>query len=100
VCSTLVNKGQDFCFLSLSVDPNEQETLQKQMKSSMNWNLLCIWWGDFYISEAMGFVVCASQGNFSVPSSLQLGRTVTLCSDFVPPWQESPLYVNVLLGWR
>jgi len=40
VCSTLVNKEQDFCFLSLSVDPIEQETLQKQMKSSMHWNLL------------------------------------------------------------
>jgi hypothetical protein len=91
-----------FPYLPLSGNPIEQETPQKQMKSPMNWNLLCIWWGDFYISEAVGFVVLAvaSEGNFSVPSSLKLSRTVTICFDFVPPWQESPLFVNVLLGWK
>jgi len=38
--------------------------------------------------------------NFSVPSALQPSRTVTLCFDFVPSWQESPLYVSVLLDRR
>ena len=58
--------------------------------------------GFFHISGAVGFVVIASHSgsNFSVPSSLQPSRTVTLCFHFVSPWQESPLYVNVFLGWR
>jgi len=60
VCSTLVNEGKIFMFLSLSGNPIAQETPQKWPKSSMNWNLLCIWWGVFYISEAVGFVVLAS----------------------------------------
>jgi hypothetical protein len=44
----------------------------------------------FYIHAAVGFVTLASHGggNFSVPSSLQPSRIVTLCFDFVPPWQE------------
>ena len=50
-------------------------------------------WGLLYMPVASG-------DNFPVPSTLQLSRTVTLCFDFVPPWQESPLYVSVLLGWR
>jgi len=46
------------------------------------------------------YVPVTSGGNFSVPSALNPSRTVTLCFDFVPPWQESPLYVIVSLGWR
>jgi hypothetical protein len=46
VCSTLANEEQDFCFLP-SGNPNAQETPQNWLKPSMNWNLLCIWWGVF-----------------------------------------------------
>jgi hypothetical protein len=59
MCSTLVNVEQDFCFGPPSGDPFAQETPQKWPKSSTNWNLLCIWWGVFYISEAVVFVVLA-----------------------------------------
>ena len=34
-------------FGPLSVNPIARETNQKWLKLSMNWNLLCIWWGDF-----------------------------------------------------
>ena len=57
--------------------------------------------GNYYISEAVCgllYLPVTSGGNFSVPSSLQPSRRLTLCFDFVPPWQESPLYVNVLLA--
>jgi len=35
------------CFLPLFGNPIEQETPQKWLKSSMNWNLLYIWWQAF-----------------------------------------------------
>jgi hypothetical protein len=99
----LVNEEQDFSvFLHPSSIPVAQETPPKWLKSSMNWNLLPIWWGLFYISETVVLVVLpfTSGCNFSVPSALQLSRTVTLCFDFVPSWQETPLYVSVLLDRR
>jgi hypothetical protein len=37
------------------------------------------------------YLPVTSGGNFSVLSALQPSRIVTLCFDFVPPWQESPL---------
>jgi len=44
VCSTLANEKKDFFqFFAPFGDPIEQETPQKQIKSPMNWNLLCIW---------------------------------------------------------
>jgi len=47
-------------FLPLFGAPVAQETPQKWLKSSMHWNLLCIWIGNSYISEAVGFVVLAN----------------------------------------
>ena len=47
MCSILVNEGEIFMFLSLSGNPVAQETPQKWLNSSMNRNLLCIWWGVF-----------------------------------------------------
>jgi hypothetical protein len=38
-------------------------------------------WGLLYLP-------ITSQGNFSVPLALHPSRTVTLCFDFVPPWQN------------
>jgi hypothetical protein len=37
------------------------------------------------------YLPVTSGGNFSVPSAFQPSRIATLCSDFVPLWQESPL---------
>jgi hypothetical protein len=67
VCSTLVNEEQDFSiFCTFFGDPIEQETLHKQIKSSMNWNLLCIWWGAFTFLKQLGllYLPVASGGNF------------------------------------
>jgi hypothetical protein len=99
VCSTLANEEQDFCFLP-SGDPIAQETPQKWLKSSIHWNLLCIWWEIFTFLKQWGllYLPITSGANFSVPSALQPRRSVTLCFYFVPPWQESPSYVSVLLG--
>ena len=48
-------------------------------------------WSVFYISEAVGgCYTCQSP----MPSALQSGRTVTVCFDFVPPWQESPYWAG------
>ena len=64
----------------------------------MNWNFLCIWWGVFLHIWNVALCPVTSGSNFSVPLALLPNRTVTLFFEFVPPWQESPLYV--LLGWR
>jgi len=96
VCSTLVNEEQDFfCFLLLFGDPIAQETPQKWLKMSMHWNLFCIWWEIFTFLKQWGllYLPVTSGGNLSVPSALQPSRRVTLCFDFVPPRQESPLCV-------
>jgi len=68
----------------------------------MNWNLLCIWWRVFfYISAAVGFVVHASHQWRYLLCATSIATYQN--SDpllFVPPLQESPLYVDVLLCWR
>jgi hypothetical protein len=38
--------------------------------------------------------------DLSLPSALYARNKVTCCLDFVPPWQESPQKVRVLLGCR
>jgi hypothetical protein len=87
-------------FLPLFGDLIAQETPQKWLKLSMHWNLLCIWWEVFTFQCSLLYLPITSGGNFSVPSALQPSRRVTLCFYFVPPRQESPLIVNVLLCWR
>jgi len=95
-------KSKIFLFFALlwwstcTKNPSTADTVIHELEFTV-----CLVGSFFYIYAAVGFVALAnhSGGNFSVPSSLQPSRIVTLCFDFVPPWQESPLYVNVLLGW-
>ena len=54
-----------FFGLSLSGELFAQETPQKWLKSSMNWNLLCIWWGVFFLSSG---VCCTCQSPVEVIS--------------------------------
>jgi len=62
--------------------------------------LLCIGGEIFYISEAVGllYLPVTSGVIFSVPSALQPSRTMALCFDFVPPWQESPFVCHCRTG--
>ena len=59
-----------------------KKLLTHWLESSMNLNLLCIWWGVFLtLLKQWGllYLPITSRGNFSVPSALQPSRTLTLC---------------------
>jgi len=103
VCSTLANEQQDFSVVAPIWQSNcirnsskvaevihELEFAMYLVESSFT---LLKQWGLLYLP-------ITSEVNFSVALALQPSRTVTLCFDFVSPWQQSPLYVNVFLGWR
>ena len=81
MCSTIVNEEQDFSiFLPLSTNPIARETNQKWLKSSMNWNLLGIWWGDFLHFWRSG-VCCTCQSPV---------EAISLCHKHCNPGEHWP----------
>jgi hypothetical protein len=100
VCSTLIHEGQYFSVFC----PSLVFQLHKLLKNDWSYpwiGICCVFGGEFFLL-IWNVALCpiTSGGNFSVPLALQPNRTVTLFFYFVPPWQESSLYVSVILGWR
>jgi hypothetical protein len=101
----LVNEEQDFSVFCLHLAIHLHKKLLKRGRSHPRIGICCVVSGEFfffYISKQWGllYLPITSGGNFFVPPVLQPSRTMTFYFNFVPPLQESPLYVNVLLGWR
>ena len=103
VCSTLVNEEQDFSVFCLYMAIQSHKKLLRSGWSHPWIGICCVFGGNcftFMKQWGLFYLPITSGGNFSVPPVLPTTRRVTLCFDFVPPWQESPFYVYVVLGWR
>ena len=103
VCSTLVNEGKISMFFISIWQSNCTRISSKVAEVIHELEFALHLVGSFFTflkQCGLLYLPVTSGGNFSVPSTLQSNRTMTLCFDCVPPWQVSPVYVNVLLGWR